>query len=81
LKTPISLEEISYSYDYKWNYCPNQLFLWPIVKLVLFVILDVNVCSHICDYNVDMTKWKVYMVKILLLTNYNLWLLHVWMEK
>jgi hypothetical protein len=59
--------QINYFYDYD--------------MLVLHVILIVDVCthiynysSHICDYNVDITKWSFKC-------NYNLCLLHVWMEK
>jgi hypothetical protein len=26
------------------------------IKLVLYVILVVNVCNHICDYSVDIIK-------------------------
>jgi len=42
-----------------------------IVKLVLCVILVVNVCSHIYDYNIDIIEWSHKC-------DYNLWLLHVW---
>ncbi len=45
-----------------------------IIGLVLHVILILNVCNHICDYNVDIVEWSCKC-------NYNLWLLHVWMEK